>query len=185
VRAVWSSKNKQPRHLLWIGRRGEDYERKHELFQVMGNLIKPPSSVTLFPVVGWVSAQAADVLAAPTLRIGLWRERWEHSSKRLCLFTIIQATSEKTVMLLGNTIPSMQSHTVILSNVTPWSSPSRYDDNRLISHEFLCYLRKPNIITGGKIAHLLTLKLSQMIPKINLRPRPYVVVVLPSSTYSQ
>jgi hypothetical protein len=23
---VWSSENKQPRHLLWVGRRGKDYE---------------------------------------------------------------------------------------------------------------------------------------------------------------
>jgi hypothetical protein len=25
---VWSSENKQPRHLLWVGRRGKDYETK-------------------------------------------------------------------------------------------------------------------------------------------------------------
>jgi hypothetical protein len=26
---VWSSENKHPRHLLWVGRRGKDYETKY------------------------------------------------------------------------------------------------------------------------------------------------------------
>jgi hypothetical protein len=31
---VWSSENKQPRHLLWVGRRGKDYDNKHNSYKL-------------------------------------------------------------------------------------------------------------------------------------------------------